>query len=239
MALKPDYNDSIPVIPVDNSVYGLEFFYEYRNFHSTQLHRVEFLKKAYMFAYFEITKGQSPPVTLTHTGEGKDDWEETIIQGQSLSFKFYINQNDIDDIEPIFESEYHDYLIKYFIDGELEFIGWLQPENLSKNFSTNEPNVAISITAYDGLTDLEDEDFLEPATEYLEGGKAYTGRVTILEILKTVLSRTGIPLDFSIQLNTWEGTTAPPEPAPLEILGTEDTVLCAITTEDGKLILIS
>lgn len=228
--------DALDEFPISDAVYGIEFYSEFYNFTDTHLCRIELLKKEYSGTVYEITN--IADVTISHQGHGKDEWEDVIIQGQSLKFVFYLKSSNIYLIDPVFESDYKDYMVKFYVDGELEFIGWLQPENLTKNYSTNPPNIEISITAYDGLVDLQDFDFVNPNNTFITQGTPYSGKVKLLEIIKTALARTEIPLDFKVQLNTWEGITLPPPPPPVQCLTTEHAFPYAILTEDGKLIII-
>lgn len=237
--MKIIYSDSLVPFPIDNSDYGVELFAEFPNFTDTNLYRVEILRKGYASDMFQITNIEE--VTIAHQGHGKEDWEKVIIQGQNLKFSFYVAQENVPLLENMLESDDYDYMVKFYVNGILEFIGWLQPENLSKNYFKNPPNVQISITAYDGIVNLKDEDFQEPNASYMKLGTPYTGRVNLLQVIKTALSRTKIPLDFVVQLNVWEGYTAPPPPEPVKVLETEEAVYIPVVvlTEDGKMIQIN
>jgi hypothetical protein len=238
MNYKPPFNDTLPNFPIDPGEFGVLFYHEFRNFTETEIHRVELLKKGYTGDIFEI-KYSTNPVTLGHVGTGKDEWENEVIQAQSVTFDFVIPQSDEGIYNSlIFESDFHEIQLKYTIDGATEFIGWVQPENLSKNYSRNSPNLQISITAYDGLVDLKDFEFVNDIDDSFDDASEYSGRIMLLEILKTALSRTGIPLNFAIELNTYSGAEPPPVP-PVKVLASEGLdIQFAITTEDGKLIII-
>lgn len=236
MAVKPNIPITLPwEIPATIEGYGLAYYFEFWNFSETQICRVEILRKNFSGDPYRILKGSMAPLTIAHNGGGKDNFENVVIQGLQITFTFYMPRADVDLLDAMFESDRKDHMVKYYINDEIEFIGWLQPENLVKNYSKNPPWIEISVTAYDGLVDLKEIDFSQP-DPITTKGRPYEGRIRLLEILKYALSRTEIPLDFKIQLNTWEGITPPPV-TYTKYLATEGIKRC-ITTEDGLFIII-
>jgi len=174
----------------------LEYYHEYYDIGGT-LHRVELLQDGYSGGSTHIKKSDAVPVRMRHTGS-KTDFEKTIIQGQELVFSFRVARDDVDTFDTLFESDYKDYKVKYYVGEELEFEGYVKPENLSKQFSKNPPYVEITLSATDALADLKNILFGD--------GSIINDKLTILEILKYALTPIGITLDFQIQLGTYEST---------------------------------
>lgn len=141
------------------------------------------------------------PVTISHRGESKDKWDETIIQGQECIFKFYIPRNDVDDVTvPLLESEYQDWQLVYEVDSSPVFTGWLKPENLYKRYEKAPPYVEIELSATDGLAELKDVEFRDA------DGKLYSGMYSLAALIKLALRTVNIGLDFVVQVNTYETT---------------------------------
>lgn len=221
------------------STYGIQFRYSCNDIANVN-HRIEFLYKDYVGAITSIQKGGSNPIKFGHRGNGKENVPNEIILGQTVAFEFNVLNTEVDTFDAIFESYYYDYKLKYYINNQLEFEGYIQPENLNKEYSKNPPYVNIKITANDALMDLKDVQYRGDAESI------YRGKMTMLQHLKNALAHTGIELDIAVQLNTWHYSVpleASSDGADLiEVLGTEAEMLWpfgrAILTEDGKLIEI-
>jgi len=174
--------------------YAVEYYHEYYDIGGT-LHRVELLLLEYSGGATRIEKSDAIPVRMRHTGS-KTDFENTIIQGQELVFSFNVSRTDVDTFDTLFESDYKDYKVRYYVGGVLEFEGYVKPENLSKEFSKDPPYVRITLSATDALADLKNVPF--------GNGEVINDTLTILAILKEALTPTGIEFDFQIQLGTYE-----------------------------------
>jgi len=164
---------------------------------------------------YVIENGSDMPVVLSHTGGAKDEWDNTILQGQELTFDFLIPQADVSKINEIFESEYQDYMLEYTMYPEgypsvLIFKGWIKPENLYKTLDTNEPQVAIKLSATDGLGDLKKIEFRNADRSLI------TGRYSLLAIIKKALTPLNTALNFNIQLNSWDTGTMTYDECALE-----------------------
>jgi len=179
--------------------YTLEYYHQYYDLGGI-LHRVELLQLEYSGGSTALQSSASDPVRLRNQGADKDTSEDVIIQGQELEFEFYCSRANISTFDSLFEADYKDYKVRYYIDSVLEFEGWLKPENLSREFTKSPPNISISLSATDGLTDLQKIEWRTSINRII------TGKLTILEILKYAVAKTGIELDFSVQLNTYETT---------------------------------
>jgi len=135
------------------------------------------------------------PVRIRHSGS-KTDYKDDIIQAQELVFNFHIGRDDVDTFDAIFESDYKDYKIRWYLNGQLEFEGYIKPENLSRQFLKAPPYVEISLSANDALSDLKDVPF--------GNANIFSDKYTKLEVLKEALTPTGITKNFKIQLGTYE-----------------------------------
>lgn len=216
--------------------YGIQFYHQYYD-KGGFLNRIEILQKEYSgTVQFPINYMAEIPVYLSHMDEDKDTFDDVIIQAQSLSFTFYVSREEIPVFDVLFISEYRDYKVRYYVNSVLEFEGYLQPDNLIKEYSRNPPYIGISVTATDALNELKDIEFRD------DSEKIIRGKMTLLEVLKQALSKTGIELDFEIQLNTYHGPYVPNTETWDYLLATESPIPEEdnnyLVTEYGELIVI-
>ena len=188
--------------------YAIEYYYQFYDAFNNTLHRIELWKNGFGGAAAGIGYAAATPITIRHTGGGKDNFEDTIIQGQELLFSFMVAQDDVATFEDIFENPYKTYKVKYWTDysgdssfanTELEFEGYLKPENYSRHYTQNPPYIEFKMSATDALADLKRIEFKDSVTENL-----IIGKYTLFEIIKYALDNIGISLDFKVQLNTYE-----------------------------------
>ena len=67
---------------------------------------------------YNIAYAGDDAVSISHNGNGKNDWDQEIIQGKELIFKFYVPRDDADAVFiPLLESEYQDWKVEYKIDS--------------------------------------------------------------------------------------------------------------------------
>jgi hypothetical protein len=136
----------------------------------------------------EILKYALDPLEITYNGNDLD----SKIAGSELKFNFYAI--DPTDYYPLFESNYKDYKVELYKEASLYWVGWLKPENLSKQFIGSK--YYIDLSAIDGIADLKDINYNLPSD--LET------RLPILQVIQNALQQTGINLNIEIQLNTYE-----------------------------------
>jgi len=179
--------------------YNLQYYHQYYDLGGI-LHRIELFLLEYSGTGTAIQSSNSDPVRLRCLGADKDTSEDVIIQGQELEFEFYCARADVDTFDSLFEADYKDYKVRYYINTVLEFEGWLKPENLSKEYTKNPPYISIALSATDGLTDLQKIEWRTSINRII------TGKLTILEILKYAVAKLGMEFDFYVQLNTYEST---------------------------------
>ena len=172
--------------------YGSKYYGEFYD-REDNLYKVDLQKDGYGGAATRIVQMGATPCTMSHRGSRDKD---VIIQGTNLIFNFYELSGD--DYSDLFTSSYKDYKIIYTKAGSKIFEGYIKPENLSKqHFKTKK---LISLPATDALADLKNIDFTDSINATI------SSRETILQILKYALDKTGIELNFHIQLGTYEET---------------------------------
>lgn len=136
-------------------------------------------------------------IGLGHTMDGfllsynENDW----VQGFEGIFSFYVDQSvtaayDTD----FFASNYKEFKVKFYINFVLKNVGWLKPENSTRDVVG--PVVQYRISFTDALNDLKQIKYT---------GFQLTGFDTILQTIKQALEFGGITdLDFFIQCNMIE-----------------------------------
>lgn len=169
--------------------HALKYYSQFRTIGNLTLCRVELHLKDYAGASSSISAVSTDPVEINAAGAKKNDFK--IIQGTEFLFNFYSTVADAGKYEELFESEYKDWKVYYYVNSVLKFVGYVKPENFQRVFLDNKYFITLSAT--DALADLKNIPY--PAT---------SGTVGILEVIKTALDLIDIPLDFLIQLNTYE-----------------------------------
>ena len=82
--------------------YNTEYFFEYYDIGGTVKHEIELLLLEYSGGSTRIDYGDINPVHIFHVGH-QTKFEETIIQGQELTFSFEIPRDDVDIFNSICE----------------------------------------------------------------------------------------------------------------------------------------
>jgi hypothetical protein len=138
--------------------------------------------------------------SIIELGHTENSFEQTYSEGKWISqseayISFHVEDSDTSSYDDdFFNTVYKEIKIKHYIDGNLEFVGWLKPENTFREFSR--PHVIYKISASDGLAELK-------SIKY-EGFETI-GRQTPLQIIKNALDFSGIDdLDFFIQCSLRE-----------------------------------
>jgi len=194
--------------------YVIEYYHQYYDIGGVQ-HRVELLLEesasdsgavGTAIDYANYPK----PVQIRHSGGSKNRADQVIIQPQELVFSFYVHRDDIDTFDALFELAFRECQLKYYVGGNLKFIGWVKADNISHKYSKDPPYVEFSLSANDALSDLKDIPFGD--------GEIVNERMTGLEILKEALTPTGLELDFKIQLGTYETTFMTSSDCALEMV---------------------
>ena len=116
----------------------------------------------------------------TNKANTKDTLE--VIRGGGLTINLEANLDLT--FEDFYSENERTFLVKYFRDGDLEFIGWLSPEGLFQSYV--EDKWIISLDCTDGLGFLKNLSYVE------NNGLPYSGKQSVLEIIVNCLKRTNI-----------------------------------------------
>lgn len=111
-------------------------------------------------------------------------------------FSFYANQDtDVANYDAdFFDSEYKEFRVKVYVDTVLKHLGWLKPENTTREYIG--PEVLYRVSFTDALNDLKEVAYANYGTPE---------RQTLLQVIKNALTFTGLEdLDFFIQCNLFE-----------------------------------
>ena len=174
--------------------FGLKYSGRYQK--SGNTYKVELFKRDYVGSETEITNLMPDPVLIKRRSSGKDN-NEAVVLGSELEFNFYSSAADASQFDDIYTGDWKDWQVFYYRDTTIIWQGWIQPENLTREYITDQYELRVS--ASDGLADLKDIEYLNFST-----GVAYEDRVDILDTVKRVLNHTEIALDFKIQLGIEE-----------------------------------
>ena len=157
--------------------HALRYFCSWQSERYKHQMRLELWEKDY--------KGEATAMVLS--GEPKLTMEEgDTICGSSLDFGLLSETNG--QYLHLYTTDNHKYLIKILRDGAVMWEGYLLPEYYSEAYIA--APYTVSFTATDWLGMLKNVDF--PAEDT---------RVPILQIIKTCLQYTELPLDFACQLD--------------------------------------
>ena len=157
--------------------HALRYFCSWQSERYKHQMRLELWEKDY--------KGEATAMVLS--GEPKLTMEEgDTICGSSLDFGLLSETNG--QYLHLYTTDNHKYLIKILRDGAVMWEGYLLPEYYSEAYIA--APYTVSFTATDWLGMLKNVDF--PAEDM---------RVPILQIIKTCLQYTELPLDFACQLD--------------------------------------
>lgn len=191
--------------------YDVIYYFEYYD-KGGLLNRVEILLLEYSGTASAIEDASSNPVILQHSGTSVETIDFTVIQGQELQFSFFVPDDDVATFDAIFESDFKDYKIRYYINEQLEFEGYIRPENLSRIHFRNEPFTEFKLSATDGLADLKNITFYDLDEQVV------STRERKIDIIKYALHSLNIDLDFIIQLNTYETTLMASNECTLDVV---------------------
>ena len=140
---------------------------------------------------------QTTPYSRSVSG-GKKAQIENQIFGTEIRFNFVAASADIAAFDAILESDYKEWKIEHYYNSSLDFVGFLQPDNFSRDYVKLGDYYFISYSAVDGLANLKNIEFTD-----VSDGSQFDDRVTIMTTLKRALLHIGFELDFRVQLGTW------------------------------------
>lgn len=163
-------------------------------------HRVELYLDSGPVNNTEIEYQQEIPWVKKTRGTREIQYKNPI-RGSEYQFNFMIPSADISDFDAILESNYKDWKIVKKYDGNIEWTGWILPENAHRPFIKRHDYFEMSLTATDGLAKLKDIKYKNFST-----GAKYSDRVSFITTIKRALEHLELALDFRVQLNTYETT---------------------------------
>ena len=133
--------------------------------------------------------------TIDSSFEANYNDGEGWIVGSEAVMSFYVSEaNKAAYDADFYDSNYKDIKVKYYVNSVLKWVGWLKPENTTREVFS--PEVQYRVSATDGLNDLKDVGYT---------GFENTGREAGLQIIKNAINFNGIDdLDFHIQCNLYE-----------------------------------
>ena len=147
------------------------------------VHRVEILNDDYvgepvqLYGYCSLVKSST-----------KDTLEP--IRGGGLKIKLEAGLDLT--LEDLHSENERTFKVTYTRGEQLEFIGWLSPEGLYRDFVADK--WVISLDATDGLGFLSDLSYVENNTKQL-----FVGKQTLIEVISNCLKRTNLQQDINIQ----------------------------------------
>ncbi len=152
--------------------------------------RIDIEKEDYVDSIIGLGHEVNSAFTLDYNSD-QDAW----IIGSEGKITFIASQDDTAAYDADFyDSTFRDMKVKFYVNSVLKWVGWLKPENTTRQFL--DPNVEYILSATDGLNDLQDIDY----TGFIDAGKQDT-----LQIIKNVLVFNAIDdIDILIQCNLFE-----------------------------------
>ncbi len=168
--------------------FGVKYRMEWTDHHRGDDFKLDILRDGYVSSVIDLGHSSDAAFELNYTGS---EW----VQGLEGVFSFIVNEDDVEDYDADFyNSFYKELKIKFYINGTLKNVGWIKPENTTREYLEAELLYRVSFT--DGLNDLKDVNY---------AGFKEAGNQTILQVIKNALEFNGIDdLDFLIQCNLYE-----------------------------------
>jgi len=161
-------------------------------FGSTDAFRLDFELEGYVGGIIGL--GHEVDDSFEHNYNEGTGW----VVGSEGIGSFHVNQTDIAAYDADFyDSAFQDIKVKFYINSNLDWVGWLKPENTTREFLNVGADVQYRVSATDGLNDLKSIDYT--------GHQFLSGRQSFLQVIKNAISFNNITdLDFFIQSNMYE-----------------------------------
>lgn len=120
--------------------------------------------------------------------------EKEWVQGFEGIFSFHATQEEAEDFDEVFyDIVYKQVKVKFYINSALKNVGWIKPENTTREFIT--PVVLYRVSFTDGLNDLSQIDYIN----------VLNTRDTLLGIIQRAIGFLDLDdLDILIQCNLYE-----------------------------------
>jgi hypothetical protein len=169
------------------ATYGTKYFAYVKSF-SGDTFTVNLKYRNYTGSSYQIRKYAVNPIQTVYRG-GRKDFTPTITSSE-FNFNFYSDAQDSDIFLEIIDSEIEDWQLQVLKNGVLYWLGFIQPDNISRSFLN--PEYFIQLNATDGLIDLDNYDY-----PYVQ----QTDFASTIQVIKNCLYPTGAQLDFRSQVN--------------------------------------
>jgi len=177
------------------------------------VHQLDIEKDGYGGSINTIRNLADSPISIRRRATKTDG--DIIIAGSELSFKFISPATDISTYDTLFESNYKDYRVSFYVGSNVRWRGWVKPENFKREFVDNGAHYKIDLSATDAIADLKDVDYPDNSD-----------RVNLIDHIDRCLALTDISLNYKIQLNTYEPS----------IMSSTDSVMDNITASSLRFV---
>ena len=186
--------------------FGVKYRAEWKDEFDSNTHKVDIEIEGYVSSIITLRQTDSA-FSLKYN---KDKW----ISASEGTFAFIVNSTDLSAYDDDFyESVYKTVKVKHYVDGVLDWVGILAPEDTVREIYY--PELVYEISANDGLRNLKKEGY---------EGFYFTGKQSLLQIIKNAISIIGIDdLDFHIQCGIYE-----------DLLMTEDEQVFEVIEADNR-----
>ena len=190
--------------------YGRKYYTRFQDLRRSVIYRAELLKKDYTSTSSELTAAGNP-CDYKSIKLGKGD--NPIVIGSELVLNLVIPSSNVAIVNELMAYDYREWLLRLYIcdpsgdtidGGDLEWVGYLQPENIKRDVSREQ--LVVSLSATDGLKDLQEAAFID-SSGWVYGNQLMSGT----EIIKEALKKTGIELNMVIKTNISETTQSTTE----------------------------
>jgi hypothetical protein len=185
--------DSILItVPVTDQ-YDVKYRIEYKDVNGFDS-KIDILERGYSGAVTNVNSG-AVPFRLEYKGDGNDQYKSIVPSIALITLRSTAGQ-----FEEIFTSDDRKYQVKFYKDlGAgflLKWMGYCLPEFYSEPYLGG--SFEVTITATDGLAELEDIDFLD------SNGNQYKTDMPAIKIISEILKTTSLGINIRSCVNIFE-----------------------------------
>jgi hypothetical protein len=186
--------DTITVRVPLSYTYGQKYFMEWSSMSGDgELadHKVEIHKRAYASTITELLSAGQPFIQRL---ESDSEEKFFIIRAGTLKATFCTETDAL--YRELATEDDREFLIKYYIDGVLDWQGYVIPSLYSEQYKA--APYYITAEATDGLASLKELDFVDSS------GNNFRGHMSGLEIISTILKKLDLNISIRSALNIYE-----------------------------------
>ena len=129
----------------------------------------------------QLIDGGMPPVKITW--DTNEDKKHDSIKASSCTLTLNCNASMF--FYDLYTSDPSKYMMVVKINSVVTWLGYLLPDQYTEPYAAAEAGYFVDIVATDRLASLKD-------TDYINGATKYTGRVLLLDIIRTILDKIAI-----------------------------------------------